>query len=222
MEAERLKILHDEQRKLRKRMNKEVRVKKAGAHLPGEERLHMDMAIFLKVGTPGISFTEIANRLGETKTTVKRWFKEDPYVKDKYDWVINNFRDGALELMKTYGLEAVETQALLMRFGSEKYMFEASREILDRIGAPKISRTEIEAEHVKSHKWTDREEMINEIRQLSPDKQEEAVEAIEKLEELLAAEAAKSEKIIIVDDEGEMHELDPIQNDEEEDEEDDE
>lgn len=192
IEVERLALLQGEQRKLRARLTRELKVKKAGAHLPGEELLKKHTAVFLKIGVPGISYTDIAARLGETKGEVKKWFKEDPDVKEFYDWVLNNLKEGALSLMKTYSLEAVETLVLLMRFGSEKYMFEASRELLDRIGVPKVSRQEIDSEHTTKHKWDDTDTLVEQIRELSPELQEEAIAVVEKLQELLAQEANKT------------------------------
>lgn len=204
IEAERLALLHSEQRKLRARLTKEVKIKKASPHLPGEERQKKQMAVLLKVGVPGISYTEIGARLGETKSVVKGWFQKDADLKEFYMWVLENLKDGALELMKTYSLEAVETLAVLMRFGSEKYMFESAREILDRIGVPKVSRSEIEAEHVQRHEWSDRDSLTAEIRELPPEYQEEAIKVVERLENLLAEHSS------VEDNSDDEEELKPI------------
>lgn len=192
IELERMLILHSEQEKVRKRIQKETRIKKGGYHLPGEIKHKKDLAVFLKIGVPGISFTEIANRLGETKGTVKKWFKEDPDVREFYQWALANLKQGAISLIETYGFEAIETQVLLMRFGSEKYMFEASREILDRMGVIKTTRQEIEAQHKNTHEWSDREQLVNEIRELAPEQQEEAIEALERFEQLLSEHASSN------------------------------
>lgn len=213
IEATRLAVLHAEQGKLRKRLDKEIRVKKAGIHLPGEEKHKKDLAVFLKIGVPGISFTEIANRLGETKGEVRKWFREDAEVKEFYDWALTNLKEGAIELMKTYSFEAIETLVLLMRFGSEKYMFEASKEILDRIGIAKVTRQEIESNANRSHEWSDRDSLVGEIRQLPPHLQEEAVDALEKFEELLASHSPDAQHREI-----ENQDLDAIIDDDDEDE----
>lgn len=210
IEAERLRILHDEQKKLRTRMQREINVVKGGnasGHLPGEENAKRQLAVFFKVGIPGISFTEIGSRIGETKTTVRKWFREDPDVKEFYEFVLNNVKDSALEFIGTYQFEAIETLALLMRFGSERYMYEASRELLGMYGISKVAKQEGEFEHKKSHQWADREELVNEIRQLNPEQQEAAVEALEKFEELLASQPANSGS----------NSLQPLNNEEEDD-----
>lgn len=195
IEVERMAILHAEQVKLRRRLNKEVKVKKKNPHLPGEEMLKKNTAVLLKIGVPNISYNEIADRIGETRKTVKDWFKTDVDVKDFYDWALNNLKEGSLELMKTYSLEAVETLVVLMRFGSEKYMFEAAREILDRVGVPKVNRTEIERTDTTDHRWGDKDQLVAQIRALPIERQEEAIEAMEKFEELLAQNSVPNEVV---------------------------
>lgn len=194
LEAKRLALLHDEQKRIRGRLTKSVRVKKYGAHLPGEERYKKQMAVIWKVGVPGIGYDEIAARLGEPEPTVRRWFNSDVVVKEFYDWVLNNLKGATLSLLQTYALEAVETLALLMRFGQEKYMFEAAKEILSMAGPPKTTRQEIETESTKKHEWSDRDKMVEEIRKLPPEEQERAVAAMEKFEELLAANSPDGSK----------------------------
>lgn len=218
VELERLEILHGEGRKLRARIKKETKVKK-GHTQPGELYLKKNTAVLLKIGVPGISYNDIADRLGETRATVKEWFKSDPEVKEFYEWATKNLKEGALELMKTYSLEAVETLVLLMRFGSEKYMFEAAREILDRVGVPKVERRENQNENVSSHKWADRDSLVSEIRELPPELQEEAVSALEKFEDLLSGQSENG-KVDLSDDT--LAELEPINRSDEDDENEDE
>lgn len=222
IEAERLAILHREQQALRKRIIRETKIKKASPHLPGEEMLKKNTAVLLKIGVPGISFSEIAARLGETKGTVRGWFRDDPDIKEFYEWAVANLRDGALSLMKTYSLEAVETLVLLMRFGSEKYMFESAREILDRVGVPKVERREIESEEIQSHKWADRDELVSEIRELPIELQEQAVEALERFEELLAKNPASVNGSEPEDSSEDSSELETISRDDSEEDDDDE
>lgn len=188
IEVRRLEELHVASRAMRRRIQKETRVKKISTQ-PGEVSLKKNTAVLLKIGVPGISYSDIADRLGETRSTVKEWFKSDPDVKDFYQWAVDNLKESSLKLMQTYALEAVETLVLLMRYGSEKYMFEASREILDRVGVPKVMRSENENTNINAHKWADRDALVSEIRELDPEQQEEALEALEKFEELLAKHA---------------------------------
>lgn len=208
IEAERLALLHQEQGKARRRLQHETKVKKK-SNLPGEELLKKNLAIYLKVGVPNISYNEIADRIGETRKTVKNWFKSDPLVREQYEFTLDNLREGAHKYMQTYSLEAVETLALLMRMGSEKYMFESAISILDRVGVPKVERFENQNENISKHQWADRSALVEEIRKLSPEQQEEAIEVIEKLESLLSGQ------FVTDDDENEdSNELDPIINSE--------
>lgn len=210
IEAERLAILHDAQSKMRRRLAKETKVKKK-SNQPGEEQLKKHTAVLLKIGVPGVSYGDIADRLGETRSTVKQWFRTDPDVKEFYEWATSHLKDSALELMQTYGLEAVETLVLLMRYGSEKYMFEASKEILDRIGVIRAERRENLNENVESHKWADRDKLVADIRELNPEQQEEALMALEKFEELLAGQS-KNGHVELNDDD--LSGLQPISRDE--------
>lgn len=220
IEAERLAILHDAQSKMRRRLAKETKVKKK-SNQPGEILLKKHTSVLLKIGVPGISYGDIADRLGETRSTVKEWFRSDPEVKDFYEWATAHLKDSALELMQTYGLEAVETLVLLMRYGSEKYMFEASKEILDRIGVIRAERRENLNENVESHKWADRDALVAEIRELNPEQQEAALEALGKFEELLAGETSTNGHVEIDDEDlNELSDLQPIARSEDEDEED--
>lgn len=216
IELKRLKILHEQQSKVRKRIQKEIRVKKGGYSLPGEIKHKKDMAVFLKIGIPGISFLEIANRLGEQKGVVKKWFKDDPDVKEFYEYSLSNLKQGALSLIETYGFEATETLALLMRFGSEKYMFEASNSILDRMGVIKATRQEIDAQNKSTHEWKDREQLVNEIRELPPEMQEQAVEALERFEELLARNSPDGKLDELESEETEVEEFEEEEVDSEE------
>lgn len=215
MEEKRLQIIHSHQTALRKKLTREIKTKKATKRQPGEENYKKNMAIFLKIGIPGISHTDIAARLGETKSTVRKWFYEDPYVIDQYQFIQNNLKDSALELLEFYAIEAIETLVLLMRFGSEKLMKESAVELLDRIGIAKISKSEVDTTSHRKHEWEDQSEMLEKIRQLPPEKQEEAIAGLEKLQQLLLGQVDEIEK--------EQDELPPLvgKKSEEDDEEDD-
>lgn len=194
IELERLEIIHKHQRDLRKKLNRELTNKKATKRLPGEENFKKNMAIFLKIGVPGISYGDIGARIGETKTTVKKWFTDDPHVREQYEYIQANLKDGALELLQFYAIEAIETLVLLMRFGSEKIMKESAVEILDRIGIAKLTKTESDIKNTREHKWADQTDLIEEIRALPPEKQEEAIAGMEKLQALLSGSVDEVEE----------------------------
>jgi hypothetical protein len=194
IEADRLRVLHEAQAKNRRRIQREIKVSKGRRnHLPGEEKHKKTIAVFMKFTTPAISYNSIAKQIGEPRATVRDWFKNDPEVKELYEFVSTSMRESTVEYMQTLSFEAVETLAILMRYGSEKSMYEAATTILDRIGIPKTSKQEIEAEHTQKHQWGDRDALADDIRKLSPDQQEEALKVIEELENLLSGQAEKTE-----------------------------
>lgn len=183
IEADRLKLIH-EQRKLLAKSLKEPPAVKKGNFLPGEEHKNKNLAIFLKLAQPRVSYTEIAAQIGETKTTVKRWFADDPYVREQYQWLLHNITEAGLEYLRTYMLEAVATLVTLMRFGSEKYMLEAAKEILDRGGLTKVLKQEVNTNRTETHTWDD--SFVEKIKELPEDLQEQAASMLEEVETFLS------------------------------------
>lgn len=206
-EDARLQIIHNEQTKMRRRLAREMDMKKATRRLPGEEPHKKNLAIFLKLGIPGISYREIAARIDESKATVKKWFVEDAYVKEQYEYLQANLKETAVQLLQFYVIEAIETLVLLMRFGSEKLMKESAIEILDRVGIAKLTKSESEITNTKKYGWEDQSQLLNDIRQLPPEKQEEAIAGLEHLQRLLAGGSDIDGKVI---DETDDEELKPI------------
>jgi predicted transcriptional regulator len=182
IEAERLNMLHVQRKKMMKALNAPPSIKKGG-FLPGEEARQKNLAIFLKLAEPRTSYTAIAGKIGETKTTVRKWFTEDPYVREQYEWLLHNLTEGALDFIRTMQIEAVATLATLMRFGSERYMLEAAKEILDRGGAMKVAKSEVSTTKTEVHSWDD--SLVERIRSLPEDRQEEAAQMIEQIEAFL-------------------------------------
>lgn len=193
IEIQRMEMLHKRRQELVKRIDKPLKVKKSG-FLPGEENQKKMLAIIYKLADPGMSYTAIAALIREPKTVVKRWFREDAFVKEQYMDLQLALDKTALDAIQMYNLEAVMTLASLMRFGSEKYMYEAAIAILDRGGAPKVSKQQGEFENTKKHKWDDNQALIDQMRALPPAQQEEFAATIEKLENLVmqAAQADES------------------------------
>lgn len=209
LEAERLKIIHDQQQAFAKQLRREVKVKKAGGHLPGEEAYKRDMAIMLKLSNPRASYLDIALQLGETKSEVKKWFNE-PETKEKYLYYTQHLKLTVNSFLETLGLEAALTLAVLMRFGSEKYMFDSASGILDRMGIARVSKQEIDTESTRKHEWTDRDKLLADIRELPEEQQEQVVEALEKFEELLVGKAVvdADDAVVGAEEDGDWEEAD--------------
>lgn len=182
IEADRLNMIHTQRKRLAKALKEPPAVKK-GTFLPGEDNKQKNLAIFLKIAQPRVSYTDIAAQIGETKSKVKQWFIDDPYVREQYEWLLHNITEGTVQYLQTYTMEAVATMVSLMRWGSEKYMLEAAKEILDRGGVAKLTRSEVTTNKNETHSWDD--SLVERLRELPEDRQEEAAQLIEGIEKFL-------------------------------------
>lgn len=189
LEKERMKIIHDKQVELNKRAANPP-IRRTHAQMPGELALKKRMAIIRKIADPGLSYSKIAGELGEPRTAVKNWFAE-PEVKEEYEFLLRNLSTTTLEALRNYGLEALLTLVTLMRFGSEKMMFDSAIAILDRMGIAKLTKVEQTREETTTHNF-DFDEILNAMRDLPEDQKEEAAKGIEKLGQLLEQAANKN------------------------------
>jgi hypothetical protein len=145
---------------------------------PGEIAFKQDMAIILALA--GYSHKEIALSLGESRNTVGEWMR-DPAVQEKFTTLAEELPAAAKSLLETYQIEAVHTLVDIMRTSEEdKIVLDAAREVLDRGGNPKTSRSESKQEHHESFEIND-EDIVSKIRQLSPEAQEHAAQMVEDL-----------------------------------------
>jgi len=199
IEAERLNIIHKNRTELARAFKAPPTVKKGGEFLPGDDLKNKNLAIFLKIAQPRVSYTQIAAQIGETKTTVRKWFADDPHVREQYEWLLHNLTEGALEYLRTYTLEAVATLVSLMRFGSEKYMLEAAKEILDRGGLAKVTKQEVSTNKTETHTWD--ETLVERVRELPEEQQEKAATMIEEVEAFLESHEKEAAAIEETEDE---------------------
>lgn len=117
-------------------------VKKNPKRMTGEAAHKQDIAVILKIAN--YTNTQIANALGESKSTIKNWFAI-PEVEALYQTRMEALGDAAVSLMQTYTIEAIQELVAVMRRNKgtdDTVTLAAIKEILDRGGVPKASRTE--------------------------------------------------------------------------------
>jgi hypothetical protein len=150
--------------------------KKNRKRFPGEISFKQDMAIILALA--GYSHKEIALSLGENRNIIGEWMN-DPAVKEKFIALSEELPESAKMLLETYSIEAVHTLVDLMRTSEdEKIIMDCAKEILDRGGNPKLSRTETKQTRKEELEISDGD-FLSKIRELSPEQQEVAAQMIE-------------------------------------------
>lgn len=191
LEKKRQSILQQKQLELSERLTTPVNRRRSDL-LPGEQEYKKRFAMIRRLSEPGITLKEISAELGEAENTVKNWFAE-PEVKEEYEFLQRNLSETAIESLRNYQLEAIATLVTLMRFGSEKYMFDAAKEILGINGITSISKTEVTKKDTQIHELDNT--VIQALRELPEHEKEEAAKGIEQLGKLLERASSEQEGI---------------------------
>lgn len=119
--------------------------KRVNAATSPEEISHkQNIAVFLKVAT--YTHNEIAQALGEKRSTIREWFKE-PRVIKLYESALENLSGAARQFLETLSINAVKRLGELVNHHDPKIALDAIREVLDRGGLPKLSRVEKKQEN---------------------------------------------------------------------------
>ena len=170
-------------------------------YAPGEENFIVDMVIVLSLG--GFSRTQMAKTIGISKGQVKEAL-EIPEVAERLIELRSRLPQAALDLLHSYLIEAVQAIVDVLRTSTrDEMILKAAGEILDRGGVSKASRSEQDIHKVEETKTTfSSDAMVDAIRQLPPEKQEEAAQMIEDLEKHLTNQFNKGS----VDSEGKSNE----------------
>lgn len=172
----------------RRKLEERVKGKRTYAALgryEGELNHRQFIAITLRLA--GYKHADIADAMGETTQTVEKWFN-DPDVKKLYMVTLEGMADASQELLRSFMLEAIHTIVDVMRHGNYKEALEAAREILDRGGLPKVSRSESTQEKKEIH--TIDESIIARLQEAAANPESE--DAMKPIYEMLE-EAANSE-----------------------------
>jgi hypothetical protein len=183
-------VVEKERRRVRRRYKVNLKTRKRYA--PGEEDFIADMVIVLSLG--GFSRTQMAKTLGISKGQVKEAL-ELPQITDRLLELRKRLPQAALDLLHSYLVEAVQAVVDVMRTSTrDEIILKAAGEILDRGGVSKASRSEQDIHKVEETKTTfSSDAMVDAIRQLPPEKQEEAAQMIEDLEKHLTEQFKNSE-----------------------------
>lgn len=158
--------------------------------LPGEEAHIADMVVVLKLA--GYSNTQVAKATGCSRKQVAE-FLGQKVVQEKLISLRAMLPQAALDLLQGLMIEAVVAVADVMRSSEDdKFVLQAAFDILDRGGIPKSSRQERKNLEELTVNLEDGG-MVEKLRQLPVEKQEEAAQMIEKLEEMLLDVATGTE-----------------------------
>lgn len=170
-----------------------VALSKPKKYAPGEREHLIDMVIVLKLG--GYSNNQIGSVVGISRGQVKEVL-EEPKTAERLLELRNNLPSAALDLLHGYSIEAVQAIADVMR-GTEDdgLILKAAAEILDRVGIGKVSKSEREIHNTNENKFTvgAEEGLLESLRQLPPDRQEEAAVMIEQIESFIAESVQEEE-----------------------------
>jgi hypothetical protein len=125
---------------------------------------------------------------GQCKTIL-----EMPHVAEKIEILRNTLPQAALTLLQSYMVEAVQAVVDVMRSSKrDEMVLKAAGEILDRGGAAKASRTETTVHSTNEQRTTFADAgMVDALRQLPPEAQEQAAQMIEGLENFLSEQSTK-------------------------------
>jgi hypothetical protein len=178
-------------KRVRRRYKKQMNVK--SMITPGEKAHIKDMVIVLKLSR--YSNTQIGSVVGISRGQVKEMLEEVD-IAERLVSLRTNLPGAALELLQGYTIEAVQAIVDVLRVSQDdKIVLQAAGEILDRTGVAKVSKSEGVIHKTNENKTTIGADgdLLESLRQLSPEKQEEAAVMIENLEGFLA-EATKQEE----------------------------
>jgi hypothetical protein len=182
----------DSVKRIRRRYKTKMNVK--STILPGEKEHVKDMVIVLKLSR--YSNNQIGSVVGVSRNQVKGILEETD-VAERLQSLQENLPGAALELLQGYSIEAVQAIADVLRSSQDDGMIlKAASEILDRTGVSKVSRSEASVHNVNESKTTigADADMLEQLRSLPPEKQEEAAQMIEGLENFLKDEAKGQEE----------------------------
>lgn len=180
-------VVKKEIRTIRRRYRIPPKTKKFS---PGEEEAVKFQIVVLKLA--GYSQTQIAAALGVTRAQVGN-FLDEPSQQELLVDLRRRIAGAALELLEIFTIESLMTIVDVMRTSEfDDLRLKAAAEILDRAGIPKTSRQERKVEQEEKHTLTD-EGIVDALRALPPEKQEEAARMLEQVEEFVNSQAVGKE-----------------------------
>jgi hypothetical protein len=178
---ERAGALGKEAESIRRKYKTKLNTRKR--YVEGEQEAIGTNVAVLKIA--GYSNVQISKIVGISRNQVAE-ILEDARVKQLLVELRTNLTNAAIELLESYSIEAIQALADVLRTSDDDGIrIKAASEILDRAGIPKVSRSERKIEEEQTTTFTD-DGIVEAIRTLSPEKQEEAAQMIEHFEQFLA------------------------------------
>lgn len=173
--------------RVRRKYKTNVRTKRKYAK--GEEAaIAVNVAVF-KIA--GYSNTQIAEIVGISRGQVAAHLA-NPDTEELLVTLRDSLSNAALDLLEQYQIEAIQAIVDVMRSSEDDGMIlKAAADILDRAGIPKVSRSEKKVENEHTATFTD-DGIVEAIRELSPEAQEQAAQMIEQLENFLESAAKEA------------------------------
>ena len=148
----------------------------------GEEDAARFQVLVLKLA--GYSQRQIAAAVGISQTQVSG-FVNEPESQELLVQFRLDLTTQALEMLKLMTVEAAMTVLDVMRTERDgKVRLAAAADVFDRVGIAKVSRSERKTESEETVKFT-AESMVEQIRHLSPELQEQAAQMIEQVENFI-------------------------------------
>lgn len=145
-------------------------------------------ACYLKAAD--FSYTYIGEALGVSKDTVRRWFA-DPEMHKIVEGIHADYVQGAVRLLKTYAIEAIEIVMEIARATDDDGVaLKAALEVLDRLGISKVNKSEsVVASTMRDEvAITDPDGFLEKMRDMAPEKQAEIAAKLEEAFQLADAE----------------------------------
>ena len=165
---------------IRRRYKTQISTRKR--YVVGEEDAIATTVAVFKVA--GYSNVQIAKIIGISRNQVAQQLEKEQ-TQELLILLRTNLTNAAIELLESYTIEAIQALADVLRTSEDDNVrIKAASEILDRAGIPKISRSERKVEEEHTTTFTD-DGIVDAIRQLSPEAQEQAAQMIESLENFL-------------------------------------
>lgn len=179
---DRNQVLDQERQRVRRKYKVNPK-KRRVVFAPGEEYHLKVISVILKIA--GYSHTQIAASIGVTRGQVGDWIAEEE-TQALYVDTLAAIPLAAKELMQTYSIEAVHSIVDVMRSSTDdKMILEAAKDILDRSGLPKATRSEVDRSDTKKLEFGVNSDDLSTLRDLPPHLQEKAAELVENLENSL-------------------------------------
>jgi predicted transcriptional regulator len=151
--------------------------------LPGSEELLKQMAVVLTVA--GYDQRRIAQQLAVSQPTISRWLRQ-PEAEQYHRFLGEHLINGAILLLRTYAIEAVETLVDVMRTtASDKTRLDAAKAILDRIGLNRAVATGEQQSEPQAIPGPEDDPFMRQFANATPDIQQQVCVLLDEMELLL-------------------------------------